>query len=168
MGFFRMPPTTIKDMIKAINIQAIEKVALTLGALRSTKTIVTNARAGIKGISQALSIMSWVIQYFTCLFKEEIYHFNQLKSSMLTDNKSRYTVSTKARPTTTSAAATAITNTPNTCPTTKEGSIKRLKATRLMMQALSISSMPMRIEIAFFLARAAYKPTQNNIPASNK
>ena len=52
-----------------------------------------------------------------------------------------------------------MTKTPKTCPTTMSGAINRLNTTRLMIQAWH-NSIPIKIDMAFFLARDTYKPIQ--------
>ena len=56
---------------------------------------------------------------------------------------------TMASPTAASAAATVMTKMANECPSSRTGSTKREKATRLMFAAFNINSMPMRIATAF-------------------
>src|SRR5574338_1088060 len=70
-------------------------------------------------------------------------------SSATTVLRRRYTEITRARPTDTSAAATAKTMIAKTCPVILKISPYRQKAARLILTALSINSMPNRIATAF-------------------
>src|SRR5512138_2262247 len=70
-------------------------------------------------------------------------------SSATTVLRRRYTEITSARPTATSAAATAKTMIAKTCPAIWVTFPYRQKAARLMFTELSINSMPSRIATAF-------------------
>jgi len=71
-----------------------------------------------------------------------------------------------ARPTTASAAATTIIKIVKTCPVSSNGTIYREKATIAIFTPLSISSIDIRMTMAFLLARAPYNPIENRIADS--
>src|SRR3954452_14349926 len=71
-----------------------------------------------------------------------------------------------ARPTPTSAAATAMMNRAKVLPSTL--SLNRLKASRLMFTALRISSMLISTITAFFRAMTPYTPMQNSTAPSSR
>ena len=79
-----------------------------------------------------------------------------------------YIKSTIAKPTVASAAAMVMTKMANICPTKSVGVINFEKATKLMLTALNISSMDIRIPMAFLLVRTPKIPIQNNMVLKTK
>jgi len=74
-----------------------------------------------------------------------------------------YIKSTMAKPTVASAAATVMTKMANICPTKSLGVINFEKATKLILTALNISSMDIRIPMAFLRVNAPKIPMQNKM-----
>jgi hypothetical protein len=74
-----------------------------------------------------------------------------------------YIKSTIAKPTVASAAAIVITKMENICPTKAVGVINLENATKLMFTALNISSMDIKIPIAFLLVKTPKIPMQKRM-----
>jgi hypothetical protein len=79
-----------------------------------------------------------------------------------------YIKSTIAKPTVASAAAMVMTKMANICPTKSLGVINFEKATKLILTALNISSMDIRMPMAFLRVRTPKIPIQNNMVLKTK
>jgi len=74
-----------------------------------------------------------------------------------------YIKSTIARPTVASAAAIVMMNMANICPTKAVGVTNFEKATKLILTALNISSMDIRMPIAFLRVKTPKIPIQKRM-----
>ena len=83
--------------------------------------------------------------------------------STLMPLKFLYIKSTIAKPTVASAAAMVMTKMANICPTKSLGVTNFENATKLILTALNISSMDIRIPMAFLRVRTPKIPMQNRM-----
>lgn len=99
-----------------------------------------------------------------CLFV--CYHFNLFNTLISDDFVLRYTIINIAKPTATSAAATAMIKNTKTCPLLSDKKLEN--ATNNKLTAFSINSIDMKIIIALRLNNTPNTPMVNNTVLSNK
>ena len=94
------------------------------------------------------------------------YHFKRLRICMSVELVFLYTIINIARPTATSAAATAIIKNTNTCPS--PSLLKVEKAANNRFTALSINSIDIKTIIAFLRYKTPKTPILNKAALNNK